>query len=150
MKAWPAAAEFLAHKRIAMVGVSRDPRDFSRGLLRELRQRGYDVVPVNSQGGEVDGKPCARRVQEITPPVEGALLMTPPSASEGVVRDCAEAGVPRVWLFRGGGTGAVSEAAVTACRERGLSVVEGACPYMFLPHPGLVHRVHGWLWRRPR
>ncbi len=38
---------FLALKRVAMVGVSRDPRDFSRMLFREMKKRGYDMVPVN-------------------------------------------------------------------------------------------------------
>ena len=32
--------DFLAQKRIAVVGVSQDPKDFSRGLLRTLRERG--------------------------------------------------------------------------------------------------------------
>jgi len=37
--------DFLALKRIAMVGVSRDPKDFSRHLFREMYSRGYDMVP---------------------------------------------------------------------------------------------------------
>jgi len=43
------ASDFLAQRRIALVGVSRDPRDLSRALFRELRGRGYDVVPVHPQ-----------------------------------------------------------------------------------------------------
>jgi len=34
--------DFLAQKRIAVVGVSRDPKGFSRGLLRSMRQHGYE------------------------------------------------------------------------------------------------------------
>ena len=79
--------------------------------------RGYEVVPVHPQLASVEGVPCARRVQDVTPPVAGALLMTPPAATETVVRDCAEAGVRRVWMHRGAGRGAVSEAAVAWCRE---------------------------------
>ena len=45
------ANEFLAQRRIALVGVSRNPRDLSRTLFRELRRRGYDVVPVNPDAG---------------------------------------------------------------------------------------------------
>jgi predicted CoA-binding protein len=141
------ANEFLSQRRIALVGVSRDPRDMSRTLFRELRQRGYDVVPVHPELTSVDGVPCARKLQEVHPPVEGALLMTPPAATERVVHDCAEAGVARVWMHRGAGRGAVSPAAVAFCRERGIAVVEGACPFMFLPGAGLVHRAHGFLAR---
>jgi len=83
----------------------------------------------------------------VSPAVDGALLMTPPAATEQVVRDCVEAGVARVWMHRGAGRGAVSPAAVAFCRERGIAVVEGACPFMFLPGAGLVHRAHGALAR---
>jgi predicted CoA-binding protein len=141
------ANEFLSQRRIALVGVSRAPRDMSRSLFRELRRRGYDVVPVHPELTSVDGVPCARKIQEVHPPVDGALLMTPPSATERVVQDCAEAGVPRVWMHRGAGRGAVSPAAVAFCRERGIAVVDGACPFMFLPGAGVVHRAHGLLAR---
>ncbi|PYX41387.1 MAG: CoA-binding protein, partial [Acidobacteria bacterium] len=48
--------DFLALRRIAMVGVSRDPEDFSRKLFREMCDRGYDMVPVNLVAEEIDGK----------------------------------------------------------------------------------------------
>jgi uncharacterized protein len=141
------ANDFLAQRRIALVGVSRDPRDLSRTLFRELRQRGYDVVPVHPELASVDGVPCVRRLQDASPVVDGALVMTPPTVTERVVRDCVEAGVARVWMHRGAGRGAVSAAAVAYCRERGMAVVDGACPFMFLPGSNFAHRAHGFLLR---
>src|SRR4029453_15086898 len=76
------ANDFLAQRRIALVGVSRDPRDLSRTLFRELRQRGYDVVPVHPELTSADGVPCARQLQDVSPAVQGALLMTPPAVPE--------------------------------------------------------------------
>src|SRR4029453_4560268 len=76
------AKDFLAQGRIALVGVSRDPRDLSRTLFRELRQRGYDVVPVHPTLESVDGVPFARGLQDVSPPADGALLMTPPGAAD--------------------------------------------------------------------
>lgn len=138
---------FLGCRRLAVVGVSRDPKDFSRHVYRAFTERGYDAVPVNAAGGEVDGRACARRLGEVQPPVEAALLMTPPAGTEEVVRDCAEGGVRHVWMHRGAGRGAVSDDAVAFCREHGIEVVDGACPFMFLPGTGLVHRVHRFFVR---
>jgi uncharacterized protein len=135
--------EFLGQRRIALVGVSRDPKDFSRMLLRELCNRGYDVVPVNPAVSELESRRCFGRVQEINPPADGALLMTTPRETERVVRDCAEAGITRVWMHRGGGQGTVSQGAVEFCHKNGLCVVEGYCPFMFLSATPFVHRVHG-------
>lgn len=135
--------EFLGRKRFAMVGVSRRPKDFSRMLFREFREKGYDPVPVNPGVSEVDGKACFARVQDVMPPVDAALLMTSPPVSEQVVRDCAEAGVKQVWLYRATGGGAVSAPAVEYCRSRGMAVIPGECPLMFLPGTSWFHRVHG-------
>jgi predicted CoA-binding protein len=49
---------FLAQKRIAMIGISRNPKDFSASLFSELERRGYDIVPVNPKASEVMGRPC--------------------------------------------------------------------------------------------
>ncbi len=137
--------DFLAQKRLAVVGVSRSAKGFSNVLFRELKGRGYDLVPVNPNASEVEGERCFARLQDVTPPVDGALLMTTPAATEQVVRDCAEAGVSRVWMYQAVGAGAVSGNAVDFCREKGIRVVAGACPYMFLPGAGLGHRLHGSL-----
>lgn len=138
-----AIERFLAEKRLAVVGVSQDPRDFSRSVLKELRGHGYDVVVVHPTARTIDGHACTHRMQEIWPPVRAALLLTRPSVTETVVRDCAEAEVDLVWMHRGSGEGAVSDEAVAYCREHGIDVVPGACPFMFLPRAGFVHRLHG-------
>lgn len=136
---------FLGHRRLAMVGVSRDPKHFSRYLLKELCTRGYEVVPVNPAAQEIDGCACVPNVKSIEPPVEAALLMTPPSETIKVVDDCADAGIHEIWMHRGGGQGSVSQVAVALCREKGIRVVEGECPFMFLPNTQFPHRVHGFI-----
>jgi predicted CoA-binding protein len=138
---------FLACRRIAVVGVSRDPKHFSRAVYRAFAERGYDVVPVNANGGAVEGREAALRIGDVQPPPEGVVVMTPASASAAVVRECAAAGVTRVWLHRGGGAGAVSKEAVAEARGRGIELVDGACPFMFLPGSPFFHRLHGFFHR---
>jgi predicted CoA-binding protein len=136
--------EFLQRKRFAAIGVSRNPKDFTRQLFAEFRRRGYDVVPVNPAVAEIDGVPCVARVQDISPRVEGALLLTSPEASAQVADECIQAGVRQVWMYRAIGAGAISRRAVVACELNGIDVIAGECPFMFLPDTGLVHRVHGF------
>jgi len=137
--------EFLGQRRIALIGLSRDPKNFSRMLFRDMCARGYDMVPVNPATDELESRRCFSHVQEIDPPVEGALIMTAARDTERVVRDCAEAGVHRVWMHRGGGQGAVSKGAADLCRLEGIGLVEGYCPYMFLPTTSWFHRLHGYI-----
>lgn len=142
----PEIRDFLALRRIALVGTSRDAKDFSRILFRQMCDRGYDMVPVNPAAvGQLEDKRCFARVQDIQPPVEGALVMTSSRDSKQVVQDCAEAGIRSVWLHRAGGQGSVTPEAVQFCREQGIHVIEGHCPFMFLSRTQFVHRLHGFV-----
>lgn len=117
-------------------------------LFGEMLKRGYDAVPVNPAAAEIEGRACFARVQDVTPPVEGALLMTSPEVTNRVVRDCAEVGIKKVWMYRATGAGSVSDDAVRFCRENGIDVIPGACPFMFWPNTNIVHRMHGFFARR--
>ena len=140
-------ADFLSQKRIAVVGVSRQTRDFTRALFREFSRRGYDVVPVNPNAAEVEGRRCFARVQDVDPPVDAVLVMTPARGAEQVVRDCAQAGITRVWLYRAVGQGAVSPGAVDFCRKNGIQVVDGHCPFLFWHDAPFFHKLHGFVMK---
>ena len=61
-----------------------------------------------------------------------------------MVRECHEAGIRRIWMYRAVGAGAVSIQAVEFCERNGMSVVAGECPFMFLPGSGFPHNFHGF------
>ena len=104
--------DFLAAKRVAVIGVSRNAKDFTRSLFREFRRRDYDAIPVNPGTADVEGVRCYANVQDIEPRVDRAVLLTPAAMSERVVRECDAAGVRRIWLYRATGAGAVSPEAL--------------------------------------
>lgn len=134
--------EFLTHRRLAFIGVSRRPKEFSAAVYRQLRDRGYDLLPVNPHADEVEGDRGYRRIADLPPDVEGAIVMVPAGASAEVVRQCLDRGIPRVWLHQGVGPSSVSAEAVALCRDHGVPVVDGACPLMFVEPVGWIHRAH--------
>jgi uncharacterized protein len=142
--------DFISLRRIAMVGVSRDSKDFSRHLFKEMCDRGFDMVPVNLLAEEIDGRECFQCLQVVKPAVAGVLVMTPSYEAIRVVEDCLDAGIKNVWLYRAGGQGAVSTDAVVFCEQHGIRVIEGHCPFMFLPSTGFVHRAHGFFLKIAR
>lgn len=142
------ARAFLAARRLAVVGVSRNEKDFSRMLLRELLRRGYDAVPVNPGLAEAEGRRAFGRVSELDPPVEAALFLTAPATTEAALRDALGAGVRKVWLHRGGGAGAGTPGALALCAASGVEAVHDLCPFMALPGASFPHRLHGFFRRR--
>jgi predicted CoA-binding protein len=126
---------FLALRRIAVAGVSRKPASYGRMVFRELRRRGYDVVPVHPEAAEIDGLPCARRMADVQPPPEAALILTSPALYGQLGEEAKQAGAAAVWFRQKGPA------------VEGVAVVDDECPLMYLKGAGWIHRFHRTLRR---
>lgn len=126
---------FLALKRIAVAGVSRKTASYGRMVFRELRRCGYDVVPVHPEAAEIDGIPCARRMEDVQPPPEAALILTRPALYAELGQEAIQAGAAAVW-FRSKGPAL-----------EGVAVVDEECPLLWLRGAGWIHRFHHTLRR---
>jgi len=140
-----AAEEFLAQRRIAVVGVSRSSQEAANLVYRTLRDTGYQVFPVNPNTAEVEGDRCFPTLAAIPDAVDGVVIATPPEATRSVVEECVELGIVRVWMHRSFGPGSVDHDAVERCRRSGISVIPGACPMMFRSGADLGHRCMRWV-----
>jgi predicted CoA-binding protein len=97
-----AASEFLANKRIAVTGVSRQPKSHGGNIVYlRLRQRGYEVFAVNPNADQVEGDACFHDLKSIPGGVDAVVIATRPEIAEDTVRECAELGIKHVWLHRG-------------------------------------------------
>ena len=137
-----AASEFLANKRIAVTGVSRNPGDHGSNVVyKRLRERGYEVFAVNPNADQVEGDPSYADLASIPGGVEAVVIGTRPEIADETMRECAELGIKHVWMHRGPGAGSVSALATQYGRERGITVIDGGCPCMFGPTADFGHKV---------
>jgi predicted CoA-binding protein len=142
--------DFLAQRRIAIVGVSRDQtrRPVGNAIYRRLKRAGHDVFAVNPQISAFEGEPCFPSVGSIPGGVDGVVIATRPEIAEEIARDCVASGVRRVWMHQSFARGSsVSPSAVAFCRDHGLSVIAGACPMMYGDGVDIGHRCLRWLVR---
>jgi uncharacterized protein len=136
-----AASDFLAHKRVAVTGVSRQPRDHGSNVVyKRLRERGYEVFAVNPNVDEVEGDRAYRDLRSIPDGVDAVVIGTRPEIADDTMRECAELGIKHVWMHRGPGAGSVSKTAADYGRARGITVIDGGCPCMFEPTADLGHK----------
>lgn len=136
------ASEFLAQKRIAVTGVSRDPKGHGSNIVfARLRDRGYDVFPVNPNAEEVEGHKCYPDLASIPGGVDAVVIGTRPELAQATVEECVELGIHYAWMHRSFGAGSVSPEAAAYGRERGLAVIDGGCPLMFNPTGDFGHKV---------
>ena len=45
--------KFLEPKKLAIAGVSRNPKKFGHQVYEELKKKGFEVYPVNPQTSEI-------------------------------------------------------------------------------------------------
>jgi predicted CoA-binding protein len=146
--------DFLAQKRIAVVGVS-DQRETGCNLVyRNLKKAGYEVAAVNPRLEQFEGDPCYPDLRSIPARPEAVFILTKPAVTDQIVDQCAELGITRVWMHCMMGTRpglarsmtSVSQEGVRKCRQNGITVIPGSCPNQFLGSD-FGHKVMRVLWR---
>lgn len=137
-----AAAEFLAHRRIAVTGVSRNPEGHGANVVyQRLRDRGYEVFAINPNAEAVEGDPCYHDLKSVPGGVEAVVIATRPEAAEATMRECVELGIDQVWMHRLYGDGSVSQPALVHGVQHGVTVIAGGCPLMFGPTADTGHKI---------
>ncbi len=135
--------DFLAQKRLALVGASSSGRKFGNMAWKELAARGYEVFAVHPRAESIGGTRCWRSLAELPAGIGGVLISVPPGETEKVVREAAAAGIPRVWMQQG----SQSADAIRFCRENGIAVVHDQCILLYAEPVRSFHAFHRWLWR---
>jgi predicted CoA-binding protein len=144
-----AASQFLANKRIAVTGVSRNPQGHgSNAVYQRLRDRGYHVFAINPNADEVAGDRCYHDLKSVPGGVEAVVIGTKPETAEATMRECADLGIRQVWMHRSFGAGSVSEAATEYGRQHGITVIDGGCPLMFDPTADFGHKAMRFVFTR--
>lgn len=138
--------DFLAQKRIAVAGVSREAAGHGGNIVyQRLRDRGYQVFAVNPNADTVEGDRCYHDLRSIPGGVDAVVIATAPEAALGVAQECEELGIKRVWMHRSFGTGSVSPEAHAFCRENGIASIAGGCPLMYGATSDGGHRFMRWM-----
>ena len=145
-----AATDFLSHRTLAVVGVSRSGKKFGNAVVKELTAKGYRVVPVNPNASDIGGTRCYPSLQRIPEKIDGVVTVVPPAETSRVVREAHDAGITRVWMQQG----SESAEAISFCRDHGMQEVHGECILMFAPEASFPHRTHrfirGMFGKNPR
>lgn len=146
--------DFLAQKRIAVVGVS-DKRETGCNLgYRKFKEAGYAVSAVNPRLTAFEGDPCYPDLKSIPTKPDAVFILANPKVTDQIVQQCVELGITRVWMHCMMGTKpglvagmtSVSEDAVRLCHEHGIAVIPGSCPNQFLK-PDFGHAMMRVMWR---
>jgi len=130
--------QFLAPKKLAVAGASRDPKKFGGVLIKDLKERGFDLYPVNPNAEEIQGIKCYKSVTDLPEDVKHLLMATPKSTSAEVARQAADKKMEMVWIQLMADT----PEAVKIIEEAGIPLIHKKCIFMFADPVKGPHNFH--------
>ena len=132
---------FLAAKKIAVAGASRDPKKFGHNILKELSNKGYEVYPVNPEADEIAGFKCYRKLSDLPVDVAHLHVVTNKSRSAEIVRQASDRGIKNIWLQ----LSSDSPEALEMIKTNKLDAVSKRCILMYAEPVKGFHNFHRFL-----
>lgn len=129
---------FFASRKIAIAGVSRDPKKFGHSVFKELKEKGFDVYPVNPNTENINGTPCFHSVSALPLDVRSLLILTPKPQTMQLVKDAVEKGIDNIWIQQFSETKEVLE----YLSGKPLNVITRECILMWVEPVKSVHKFH--------
>ena len=138
--------EFLKLKKIAVVGYSRNPKSFSRGMSRDLAKQGYEIIPINVNAGEITDKKCYESIASAKEDIDGILVMTKNDTAK-IIDEAIAKGIKHIWLRHIFISAQELEEIEQKCTANGINLITNHCPYMFLENAAFPHNFHRFLMK---
>ncbi|MBI3161495.1 MAG: CoA-binding protein [Chloroflexi bacterium] len=146
--------DFLAQKRIAVVGVSDKRETGCNAAYKNFKDAGYEVFAVNPRLASFQGEACYPDLASLPSKPDAVFILANPSVTDKVVSQCVDLGVKHVWMHCMMGTNpglaagmtSVSQSAVDVCKANGIAVIPGSCPNQFL-NPDGGHKFMRGMWK---
>lgn len=146
--------DFLAQKKVAVVGVSDKRETGCNMAYAKFKENGYQVYAVNPRISTFNGEPCFPDLKSIPEKPDAVFILASPKVTDQIVQQCVDLGVKHVWMHcmmgtkpgLAAGMTSVSQEAVEKCKANGIAVIPGSCPNQFLK-ADFGHAMMRGLWR---
>lgn len=88
-------------KKIALVGATPDPKKYGNIILKDLKTKGFEVIPVNPRYEQIDNLKCFKSVKELPEDVDVIVFVVPPKIGLQVAKDAINSGFRKLWFQPG-------------------------------------------------
>jgi predicted CoA-binding protein len=130
--------KFLKDKRIAIAGVSRNPKKFGYLVFKELKSKGYNVLPVNPNTDILDDVKCFHHIEDLPSDVNSLLILTPKSNTDLILRTAINKGIKYIWVQQMSET----QETIKIAEEYQKEIIHHKCIFMFTEPVAGLHKFH--------
>ena len=129
---------FFEPRKIAIAGVSRNPKKFGHTIFKELLNNGIEVIPINPKTTEIEGVQCYKSVSDIPADIKSLLIVTPKEETDIILRQAITRGIPNIWVQQMSET----EETMKIAEEYQVEIIFKKCAFMFAEPVKGIHKFH--------
>jgi len=118
--------EILKLKRVAVVGMSRNPNKAAHSVPMYLYKNGYEIYPVNPHATEIAGLKVYKSLKDIPVEIDIVDVFRPSDQVFEVVKEAIEIGAKVIWLQKG----IYNKDAVEYAKKYNVKIVWDRCMYV--------------------
>src|SRR5664279_2353025 len=113
--------EFLSVKEMAIAGASRDKKKFGGMVFQELKERGYQLYPVNPNAETIDEIQCYKTVSDLPTSTTNLYIVTPKVNTAQIIKEAIAKGIRNIWIQQQSD----SSEALELAKANGINLIYG-------------------------
>ena len=86
---------------IALIGASNDRSKYGNKIYRDLRNKGYNVTPINPKEEKIEGDRAYSSIEEMKELPDIANFVVPPPVAIKIAQNITNLGIKHLWFQPG-------------------------------------------------
>ena len=86
---------------IAVIGASNDRNKYGNKIYRDLRNKGYNVTPINPKEEKIEGDRAYSSIEEMKELPDIANFVVPPPVAMKIAQNITNLGIKHLWFQPG-------------------------------------------------
>ena len=115
--------EILKMKKVAVVGMSKNPDKAAHYVPKYLHEQGFNITPVNPTDDEILDKKCFKEITDVPDEIDIIDVFRPSNQVLPIIKDAIKKNPKVIWLQEG----IHNEEAEKLARDAGIDVVYNRC-----------------------
>lgn len=107
----------------AVIGVSKNAKKYGYKVFKDLKEAGYNVIPINPHEKEILGAKVYKDIFEVNSKIDMVIFVVPPIITEKILLSVKKLGIGKVWLQ----PGSESKKSIEYCRQNKIECIHNAC-----------------------
>ena len=87
--------------QIALIGASNDPSKFGNRIYRNLRNKGYHIIPINPKEKKIEGDKAYASIDMMDSLPDIVNFVVPPQIAIKVAQKAIDLGITHLWFQPG-------------------------------------------------